>query len=93
MDKYSNIDEARRLQDYRTTFGTPEGKRVLEDLELRFLRQDSRNHVAAGNQLGVAWIDGQRTLVLGIKKLAERPVVENMPVFHNPITQGDPLHG
>lgn len=88
-----DTEEKQRLADYRDTFNSPAGKRVLQDLENRFLLQDSRLHVQAGNMLGVAWIDGQRSLITAIKKWATRPSVENLPQFTEPITQGDPLHG
>jgi hypothetical protein len=59
--------EHTRLIQYRTAFGSPEGKAVLDDLRQRFLFQDSRPHVAANNSLGIAWIDGQRSLLAAVQ--------------------------
>lgn len=85
--------EKRRLADYRDVFNSESGKRVLADLEERFLFQDSRLHVQAGNTTGITWIDGQRTLIAAIKRWASRPIADNMPTYSEPLTQGDPLHG
>ena len=88
----SNDAEKARLDDYRVTFATPAGKRVLEDLENRYLHFDCRPHVVAGNETGVVWVDGQRFLVTMIKKWATRPIMDNLPQVLQPVAQGDPLH-
>ena len=86
-------DERTRLHDYRTVFGSDAGKRVLADLQNRFLFVDAREFVAADNTTGVAWIAAHQYLLGLVTKWAEKPVESNMPKFEQPIEQGDPLHG
>lgn len=86
-------DERTRLLDYRTVFGSDAGKRVLADLQNRFLFTDAREFVAAANVTGVTWIAANQYLMSLVTKWAEKPVESNMPKFEQPINQGDPLHG
>lgn len=71
-------------------FGSEEGKRVLADLEDKFLFQDVRHHVAAGNSDGVIYVSGQVALVVAVKKWA-KPLSEEIPApkFEQPVLQGD----
>jgi len=86
--------ERQRLADYRSTFGTAEGKRVLADLEEKFLLQDARHHVAAGNSDGVIFMAGQAALIIAVKKWA-RPLSEKAPEpkYEQPLMQGDVYAG
>jgi hypothetical protein len=86
----SSTAEKIRLGDYRTTFGTPSGKRVLEDLLNKFLYQDARLYAQAGNDVGLTYIEGQRQLMVAVLKWATTPEQANMPQFVQPLTQGDP---
>ena len=93
MDDRQQAAERTRLTDYRVTFGTEAGQRVLKDLEERFLLQDARAHVSAGNTTGVVWIAGQGFLIGKIKQWCEKPVEFNMPMYLQPVEQGDPFNG
>ena len=81
------------IEAYKVCFGTPEGKKVLKDLETTFLWQDSRPHVAHGNSLGVTYIDAQRMLIRSIRKKVDEPLDDQLAMYDVPVEleQGDPL--
>lgn len=59
--------ELGRLQDYVMAFSTEHGKRVLEDMQKRWLYQRrGHEHASAGNGPGLAYIEGQRELLINI---------------------------
>lgn len=89
----SIADEQTRLLAYRACFGSPEGKLVLSDLVDRFLHQDSRMHVAANNQLGVAFIDGQRSLIAAIQKWLTCDMKQHLAKYEAPSQEADPYAG
>jgi hypothetical protein len=60
--------ERRRIERYRQTFSTEAGQDVLVDLERIFLYQNAASYVAADNALGLAYINGQKELILAVKK-------------------------
>lgn len=84
-------DEHTRLLAYRTCFGSPEGRMVLSDLVERFLHQDSRQHIAANNPLGVAFIDGQRSLIATIQRWLSCDIQKHLARFDAPSQEDDPL--
>jgi hypothetical protein len=85
--------EQKLIKSYKAVANTPEGEIVLRDLTDRFLWQDSREHVAAGNALGVAFIDAQRMMMKYIIRKIEVPEEELLRMFQLPqdLLQGDPL--
>lgn len=87
--------EKSRLGDYQSTFGSEQGKRVLQDLMDKFMWQNSSVHCAAGNALGLAFIDGQRMLMRGIHRWVETPIEEALQAYRKPleVDEGDPLNG
>lgn len=54
-----------RVQDYRTVFGSPEGKRVLEDLRKSYKQTFDPNPSVS------AYKQGKRDVVLDIERLIE----------------------
>jgi len=52
--------------NYRITFATEQGKKVLEDLESRFHR-DATTFSTNVNEM--AFLEGQRSVILTIKKI------------------------
>lgn len=93
VDKQLN-EERNRIARYRELFGSDLGKTVLQDMKEKFLYQDSRSHVAHGNQLGVVFIDGQRMLMRALINWIETDTDEYMSAFSKPLTieEGDPLY-
>ena len=83
------------INAYKSFNETPHGKLIMEDITNRFLWHDSRPHVAAGNALGVAFIDGQRMLVRYIHNRLNRTQDEQLAKYDVPteLNQGDPLDG
>lgn len=55
--------DRQRITDYRATFGTPEGKKVLNDLIFRHYVLESTVNIHA---IHMAHMEGQRDVVLGI---------------------------
>jgi anti-sigma-K factor RskA len=82
--------EEKRIADYRTVFTTPEGRRVLEDLEERFLWQESRNFILDKNPLALAYIDGQRNVLKSIRKWLTLDLNSYIQQLKKPV---DPLGG
>jgi hypothetical protein len=85
--------ERKLIAAYKKVAATPEGKTVFEDLFSRFLWQDSRPHVQAGNATGVVFMDAQRMLLRYIDRKVNLTEDELMSSFSLPteIKQGDPL--
>jgi hypothetical protein len=85
--------EQKLIKAYKSFANTPEGKTILKDLTDRFLWQDSREHVGAGNALGVVYIDAHRMLMKYILRKIEVPEDELLQAFQLPqdLLQGDPL--
>ena len=63
MDKKTLED---LFQNYRTTFGTVQGQKVLEDLESR-LHQNTTTF--SKDSLEMAYLEGQRSVLLMIKNI------------------------
>lgn len=62
-----NSQEVKELiQSYRQTFGTPEGLKVLSDLEARF-NYHASSFSKDSNEM--AYLEGQRSVVITIKNL------------------------
>jgi hypothetical protein len=87
-------EERKLIAAYKRVAATPEGKVVFEDLFSRFLWQDTRPHVSAGNATGVVYVDAQRMLLRYIDRKVTLSEDELMSGFSLPteIEQGDPLH-
>ena len=67
-------DKLKQLQqDYKNTFSTDEGKRVLEDLKLRGFYYSS---TFTGDANGMIWNEGMRAIVLTIISMIEQPYDE-----------------
>ncbi|KKL15803.1 hypothetical protein LCGC14_2501920 [marine sediment metagenome] len=63
-------DKAKQLiMDTQGTFGTPEGKRVLEKLSLECLEEVST--FVPNNQYGTAFNEGKRYVILYIRGILE----------------------
>ena len=72
-------DELKQLvMDYQGTFGTPEGKRVLKDLETQCYANALT--FVPGSPDGTAFNEGKRYAILHIQRL----------VAANPNTMGEP---
>jgi hypothetical protein len=61
--KKKGYTDRQRITDYRATFNTPEGVRVLNDLIFRHYILESTVNIHAVN---MAHMEGQRDVVLGI---------------------------
>ena len=85
--------EQKLIKAYKSVANTPEGKQVFEDLHTRFLWQDSREHVSAGNALGVVYIDAQRMLLRYIDRKVKMTEDDQLRAYETPPepNQGDPL--
>lgn len=70
MDKKTLED---LFQNYRTTFGTVQGQRVLEDLESR-LHQNTTTF--SKDSLEMAYLEGQRSVLLMIKNIIKEKKIK-----------------
>ena len=63
-------DEKTRIGQYKTLFSSDLGKQVLDDLSTRFLHQGGIGivHAQANNPIGLAFIEGQRELILTVQR-------------------------
>ena len=85
--------ELDRLHRYQEVFGSPHGKKVLEDLRARWLYpMKGKEHAAAGNALGVAYVDAQRELILTIQNWVECDAVARVDTLY-PEQEKEPVHG
>lgn len=94
-DNQEHMEENERklIHAYKSVAATPEGQLMLQDLYDTFLWQDSRQHVAAGNEPGVTWIDGQRMLLRYINRKVTVDEEALLSAYRVPVEleQGDPL--
>ena len=94
-DNRDQVLEAERklVSAYKAVAATPEGQLMLQDLQHTFLWQDSREHVSAGNHIGVVYMDGQRMLLRYINRKVTMDMEEQLSAYALPVEleQGDPL--
>lgn len=68
MTDKAKYTDRNRIMDYRTVFGTPEGKRVLADMCARYWMFGSTLHTDA---IVMAHREGERNVVLDIMRYLE----------------------
>lgn len=91
--KETRSKELQRLQDYVMTFGTTHGKRVLADIKKRWLHQRrGHEHAAAGNGVGLGYVEGQRETIINIVEWSECNPVERVDELF-PLTEEEPDNG
>ena len=59
------------IQDYRTTFSTAPGKRVLEDMQRAYSKRTS---FTKGAPDVMAFKEGQRAVLIAIDRMLEEPL-------------------
>jgi hypothetical protein len=67
-------DERQRLIDFRLTFGSEHGRRVINYLAQEFHLYDPAYKVGAGHPYDAVFRDGQRSVVAHILKSLTPPV-------------------
>lgn len=84
--------EESRLLDYQTVFHTPEGKRVLQDLQKRYLYQHEglRLNAKANNPLGLAYTAVGMDFVLEIMNWVECDIQQRLDMFFPVVKEDDP---
>ena len=84
--------EESRLSDYQTVFHTPEGKRVLQDLQKRYLYQHEglRLNAKANNPLGLAYTAVGIDFVLEIMHWVECDIQQRLDTFFPIVKEDDP---
>lgn len=80
---------SRRAQIYRTVFATDEGKFVLHDLmkNYRFFRQVT----VAQDHGSTEFLDGQRSVVLGIYETITKKIEEQIELLQSLPTEEPPI--
>lgn len=85
--------EQSRLMMYQDVFRGEKGQQVLKDLQSRWLfPMSSKDHAAAGNGVGLAYIAAQRELVLTIMNWVTCDVTERVDAMF-PQQEEDPQYG
>lgn len=88
---HRQIEEA-RLSDYQTVFATPEGQRVLKDLQKRYLNQHEslRLNAKANNPLGLAYAAVGMDFVLEIMNWVECDIQQRLDTYFPIVKEDDP---
>lgn len=70
-------EEVARITAYNTFLQSENGKVILGDLKRRYLHQPVMGVAAQNNEVGLAYVTGQKEVILAIMRWAEADPVES----------------